>query len=105
MQGDHEHSLVTHHQHEGILLRDKADLLGRLKKIEGQVRGLARMVEEDRYCVDILVQLAAARAALNQVGMALLEGHTRGCVTAAIRRGEGDPSVQELMTVLERFVK
>ncbi|OTA40581.1 MAG: BCR family protein, partial [Symbiobacterium thermophilum] len=56
------------------LVRDKEGILARLKKIEGQVRGLQRMVEEDRYCVDILNQLAAVEAALNRVGLMLLEG-------------------------------
>lgn len=90
---------------EAPLVRDKQELLDRLKKIEGQVRGLQRMVDEDRYCVDILVQVAAAKAALNKVGLALLEGHARGCMQAAIRRGEGDEAVNELMDVLERFIK
>ncbi len=87
------------------LVRDKQGIQDRLKKIEGQVRGLQRMVEEDRYCVDVLVQVAAAKAALNKVGLALLEGHARGCMQAAVRRGEGDEAVSELMDVLERFIK
>jgi CsoR family transcriptional regulator, copper-sensing transcriptional repressor len=91
--------------HREPLVRDKQALLDRLKKIEGQVRGLQRMIEEDRYCVDVLVQVAAARAALNKVGMALFEGHARGCMAAAARRGEGDASVVELMEVLDKFVK
>ena len=90
---------------EGHYLRDKADLLERLRKIEGQVRGLQRMIEEDRYCVDILVQVAAARAALNKVGMTLLESHTRGCVARALREGRGDPAVEELLDVLKKFAK
>lgn len=91
-------------QGEG-LVRDKQALLDRLKKIEGQVRGLQRMIEEDRYCVDVLVQVAAVKAAMNKVGLALMEGHARGCMQAATRRGEGDQAVGELMEVLERFVK
>jgi len=87
------------------LVRDKQGILDRLKKIEGQVRGLQRMVEEDRYCVDVLIQVAAAKAALNKVGLALMEGHARGCMQAAVRRGEGDQAVSELMDVLERFIK
>ncbi|BDG59161.1 copper-sensing transcriptional repressor CsoR [Caldinitratiruptor microaerophilus] len=90
---------------EGIGLRDKADLLERLRKIEGQVRGLQRMVEEDRYCVDILVQLAAVRAALNRVAFLLLESHTRGCVAAALRRGDGEAAVQELLAVMDKLLK
>lgn len=93
------------HIHAEPLVRDKQALLERLKKIEGQVRGLQRMIEEDRYCVDVLVQVAASRAALNKVGMMLLEGHARGCMQAAVKRGEGDDSVAELMEVLEKFVK
>lgn len=87
------------------LVRDKEGLQERLKKIEGQVRGLQRMIEEDRYCVDVLVQVAAVKAALNKVGMALMEGHARGCMQAAVRRGEGDQAVSELMDVLDKFVK
>lgn len=87
------------------LVRDKQGILDRLKKIEGQVRGVQRMVDEDRYCVDILIQVAAVKAALNKVGMALLEGHARGCMQAAVRRGEGDDAVNEMMDVLERFIK
>lgn len=89
----------------GPHMRDKGDLMERLRKIEGQVRGLQRMVGEDRYCVDILVQLAAARAALNRVALLLLESHTRGCVANAIRHGEGDQAVEELMAVLDKMMK
>ncbi len=85
--------------------RDKDDLLRRLRKIEGQVRGLQRMIEEDRYCVDVLNQVAAVKAALGSVGLILLEGHTRGCVTRAIKEGEGDAAIKELMEVVEKLAK
>lgn len=85
--------------------RENQDLLDRLKKIEGQVRGLQRMIEEGRYCVDILTQVAAVKAGLNKVGLALLESHTRGCVASAIKLDQGEPAVQELMDVLSKFVK
>lgn len=85
--------------------RDKANLLARLSRIEGQVRGISRMVEEDKYCVDILVQIAAAKAALNKVGLVLLEDHTRGCVSRAIQNSEGDQAIDELMDVIMRFIK
>lgn len=100
------HSQEPHnHSHADHLVRDKQALLDRLKKIEGQVRGLQRMIEEDRYCVDVLVQVAAVKAAMNKVGMALFEGHARGCMQAAVHRGEGDQSVSELMEVLDKFIR
>jgi len=86
-------------------VRDKERLLERLRKIEGQVRGIHRMVENDRYCVDILAQIAAVRSALNRVGLILLESHTRGCVARSIREDHGDEAIEELMTVLFKFIK
>lgn len=82
---------------------EKADVLERLKKVEGQVRGIQRMIDADRYCVDVLTQVAAARAALYKVGLTVLEGHTRGCVTSAIRSGQGDAAIEELVAVLMKF--
>jgi DNA-binding FrmR family transcriptional regulator len=95
----------TGHDHKEHLVRDKEDLLSRLRRIEGQVRGLQRMLEEDRYCVDVLVQVAAVRAALGKVSLSLFEGHARGCMQAAVKRGEGDEAARELMDVLEKFMK
>ncbi|MGE5590235.1 MAG: metal-sensitive transcriptional regulator [Bacillota bacterium] len=91
--------------HSSRTSRENQDLLDRLRKIEGQVRGLQRMIEEGRYCVDILTQVAAVKAGLNKVGLALLESHTRGCVSRAIKQDQGEPAVQELMDVLSKFVK
>lgn len=88
---------------ESRYLRDNAALLARLQKIEGQVRGVQRMVENDRYCVDILVQLAAIRAAVGAVGQSLLESHVRGCVSSALKSGDGDRAVDELMDVFAQF--
>jgi len=96
---------VAEAEHKHPVVRDKDDLQERLRKIEGQVRGIQRMIEEDRYCVDVLVQLAAVRAAMNKVGLALMEGHARGCMQAAARRGEGNEAVTELMDVLQKFMK
>lgn len=93
------------HERHGVYAREKADLLERLKKIEGQVRGIQRMIEEERYCVDVLVQVAAIRAALSKVGLALLESHTRGCVARAIKEDHGESAIDELVDVLVRFVK
>lgn len=80
-------------------------LTKRLKRIEGQVRGVQKMVEDNRYCVDVLIQISAVQAALNQVGFQLLERHTKHCVTKAIREGNGEESIQELMQVLKQFSK
>lgn len=84
---------------------DAQDLLRRLRRIEGQVRGLQRMVEEGRYCVDILVQVAAVKAALDAVGLTLLDGHIRGCVQDAIVGGRGDDAVGELMDAIARYLR
>lgn len=81
----------------------KTALLKRLNRIEGQVRGLAGMVEADRYCIDILTQVAAVRSALDAVAMQLLEDHTRGCVQGALRSGDGARAIDELMVVLKRY--
>jgi len=83
----------------------KDGLARRLNRIEGQVRGLNKMVEEDRYCVDILTQIAAVRSALDAVALQLLRDHTHGCVQDAIRSGRGDPAIDELFTVVEKFAR
>ena len=79
----------------------------RLRRIEGQVRGLQRMVEEDDYCVDILTQVAAVQTALEQVAVNVLDAHVRHCVADAVA-GEGpqaDEKLDELMTAVRRFAK
>ncbi len=82
---------------------DKKRLISRLNRIEGQVRGIVRMVDADRYCVDILTQLAALRAALDGVAMQLLENHAHGCVAKAILAGDGDEAIEELMSVVKKL--
>ena len=83
---------------------DKPALIARLKRIEGQVRGLERMVDDDRYCIDVLTQVNAARAALESVGLLLLNDHVNHCVAAAIRSGDPTDKVRELSEAVERFV-
>ncbi|MBE3571976.1 MAG: metal-sensitive transcriptional regulator [Moorella humiferrea] len=80
------------------------DLLLRLRKIEGQVKGIHRMIEEDKYCVDILIQIAAARAALKKVGTMIFEAHVKGCVRTAIVNQEDGEIINELIDVLNRFI-
>lgn len=84
---------------------DKPQLIKRLSRIQGQIRGIGRMVEEDRYCVDILTQISAVRAALDAVALHLLRGHTHGCVQTAIRSGDGDQAIDELLNVVEKFAR
>ncbi len=81
------------------------DLLPRLRRIEGQVRGISRMVEERRYCIDVIQQLTAARKALDQVSLKVMNGHINTCVSEAIRRREGAGKINELMQTINRFVK
>jgi len=84
---------------------EKQKVINRLKRIEGQVRGIQKMVEEDRYCVDILVQISAINAALKKVGFSLMERHTKHCVSEAIKTGEGNEAIEELIEVIKQFSK
>jgi DNA-binding FrmR family transcriptional regulator len=83
---------------------NKKELLDRLRRIEGQVRGLQRMVEADQYCIDILTQVNSVLAALRAVGMGLLDDHVRHCVRESIEQGNGDEKVEELMAAVGRLV-
>ena len=80
-------------------------LLVRLRRMEGQVRGVQKMIEEGRYCVDIVTQLQAISAAANKVAEQVLEGHIRGCVADAIKGERGDEAITELMTVLSKAIR
>ena len=82
----------------------KQQLQTRLRRIEGQVRGVARMIDEDKYCVDVVTQLAAIQAALDKVSLGLLDGHIRGCVREEIKAGGGDAKVDELLEVMDRVL-
>ncbi len=83
--------------------QEKEQIINRLKRIEGQVRGVQNMVENDRYCVDVLVQIAAINAAMKKVSFHLLERHSRHCVADAIKSGDEEQAISELMNVLERL--
>ncbi|MBA2366119.1 MAG: metal-sensitive transcriptional regulator [Actinobacteria bacterium] len=82
---------------------DKEQLLGRLRRIEGQVRGLQRMVENDKYCIDILTQISAASNALKKVAVGLLEDHIRHCVMNQTE--DGKDMIREATAAVERLVK
>jgi DNA-binding FrmR family transcriptional regulator len=83
----------------------KDQLLDRLARIEGQVRGVAKMVEDDRYCIDVVTQINAARAALDKVALGLLDGHVRHCLIGG-QAGPSDPDeqAQELMGAVGRML-
>jgi CsoR family transcriptional regulator, copper-sensing transcriptional repressor len=85
----------------------KDDLLRRLRRIEGQVRGIAQMVEEDRYCIDVLTQIAAATKGLQSVAVGMFDEHLRHCVAAAVAGGErdADRKLTEATAAVERLLK
>jgi len=86
----------------------KDQLLKRLARIEGQVRGIARMIEEDRYCIDILTQLGAVDTALEAVAIKVLEEHVRHCVAGALASGDAQQATEksaELLEAVQRFAK
>jgi DNA-binding FrmR family transcriptional regulator len=87
-----------------MLPRVKEDATARMNRIVGQVTGIKKMIDEDRYCVDILNQIAAARAALDQLGVNLLTGHLESCVLNQDACRHGD-LLEELKTALSRFLK
>jgi CsoR family transcriptional regulator, copper-sensing transcriptional repressor len=105
MKSQAEARKCEHHAHPPVVQPDKSGLLKRLNRIEGQARGVAKMVEENRYCVDILTQIAAIQAALDALAMQLLASHTNGCVRSAIKSGDGDAAVDELMNLVKRFAR
>ena len=84
---------------------DKERLAKRLARVEGQVRGIARMVEEDRYCIDVLTQISAAQAALDKVALSLLEDHTRHCVIGAADADLREERTEELISAVARIMR
>ncbi|WP_188384803.1 metal-sensing transcriptional repressor [Ornithinibacillus halotolerans] len=84
---------------------EKQAVINRLKRIEGQVRGIQKMVEDDRYCADILVQISAINAALKKVGYQVTERHMKHCVTDAVQSGQGEEAIDELMEIMKHFSK
>ena len=82
--------------------KDKAQLLRRLARIEGQVRGISRMIEREEYCVDILQQTSALRAAVDSLAVLVLEDHVQGCVRTAAEHGDAERYVDEVVDVVRR---
>jgi CsoR family transcriptional regulator, copper-sensing transcriptional repressor len=82
--------------------KDQAILVRRLKRIEGQVRGIERMIERREYCIDILQQTAALRAAVDSVALLILEDHVQGCVRTAAEQGDPERYIEEVLDVVRR---
>ncbi|WP_353854561.1 metal-sensing transcriptional repressor [Bacillus sp. Bos-x628] len=85
--------------------KEKDQLMNRLKRIEGQVRGIQQMIESERYCIDVVNQISAVNAALKKVSLQLMEKHTHHCVSDAIKSGNGDEAIKELMNVFTKLTK
>jgi len=85
--------------------KDKDSLLARLRKIEGQARGIQRMIEDDRYCIDIVQQLTALSAAVDEASLLILQAHIEGCVADAIREQHGEGHIKELMGTIRKALK
>lgn len=87
---------------------DRAALNRRLKRIEGQVKGIQKMIEDERYCVDILIQISAVRSAIDKVGSIILENHIKGCVSNSLKNGDKEDNeaiIKELMDTIKKFTK
>ena len=93
----------TRQQHS--YTEDKSALLARMRKIEGQSKGIQQMIESDRYCIDVVQQLTALSAAADEVSLRILESHIEGCVAAAIRDEHGEGHIQELITTIRKAMK
>jgi DNA-binding FrmR family transcriptional regulator len=94
------------HPHHPLVARpDGGALAKRINRIEGQVRGIGRMIDEDRYCIDILTQVSAAQSALDALALQLLEHHLHGCVQHAVKSGEGDHAIAEALEVIRKFAR
>ncbi len=98
---------VTGVEHGYIKAKDKEKIQNRLKRIEGQVRGVQRMVDEEAYCVDVLTQLSSIVSAAEKVGLLLLKDHVEHCVRDSIEKGgvEADEKIEELTAAVERFLR
>src|SRR5690625_4873782 len=84
---------------------EKQAVINRLKRIEGQVRGIQKMIEDDRYCVDILVQISAINAVLKKVGVSVAERHAKHCVSHAVKSGDGEECIDEMINIRKHFAK
>lgn len=85
--------------------KDKQNIMNRLKRIEGQLKGIQRMMDNDACCVDVLIQVAAVKAAINKAGTLIFENHAKECLSASFDSKSKDEVIEELMKVLTSFIK
>lgn len=104
MENQKKQECRCHHKTKERSQKEYKDLIHRLNRIEGQVRGIKKMVESDTYCTDILIQVSAVNAALNSFNKVLLANHIRTCVSEDIRAGK-EETVDELVKVLQKLMK
>ena len=104
MSEEQEHQACSCHRTKERPEKEYKDLINRLSRIESQIRGIKKMVEKEAYCPDILVQVAAANAALNSFNKVLLANHIKTCVTNDIREGK-EETVDELLATLQKLMK
>ncbi len=83
----------------------KEDMIKRLRRIEGQVKGIQKMIEEDKSCMDILTQVAAIRAAINRVGGLILENHSKTCIERAVLSEDREKAMEELSRTMQSFMR
>jgi CsoR family transcriptional regulator, copper-sensing transcriptional repressor len=96
---------TAHPAHPLVERSDGAALTKRLNRIEGQLRGIGKMIADDRYCIDVLTQVAAVQAALDALALQLLEHHLHGCVQAAVKSGDGERAMEEALGVIRKFAR
>jgi len=95
--GGEFHPVIRRHEHTALTKR--------LSRIEGQVRGIDKMIAEDRYCIDILTQVSAVQSALDALALQLLEHYLHGCVQHAVKSGDGEHAIEEALGVIRKFAR
>jgi DNA-binding FrmR family transcriptional regulator len=96
---------ATPDEHHLVQRANKVALANRVNRIEGQVRGIGKMIEEDRYCIDVLTQINAIQSALDSLSIQLLESHLAGCVQKAVHAGNGEAAIAEVIGVMRKLTR
>jgi DNA-binding FrmR family transcriptional regulator len=105
MRSRPEAAPLVAYAHPEVARADHAALGKRINRIEGQVRGIGKMIAEDRYCIDVLTQVSAVQSALDALALQLLEHHLHGCVQQAVKSGDGDQAMDEALAVIRKFAR